>query len=77
MTAKKYMNTAKDMVASGVILGTGASITTSIGGTAGVNASKGLANMSSMMPVMGTVAGAGTVVGMLGNLTPSRKKRRR
>ena len=56
---KKIMKDSARYVTGGVLLGTGASVATSIGGTAGASAAKGMSNAASMMPVMGTLSGAG------------------
>lgn len=69
---KRYGKDALSMTKSSIIIGVGASAVTASGGNAG-----GLNAMAGMMPAMGSVAGGGAVLGMLGGLNKPVKKRKK
>ena len=78
----KYARTATGMAQAGIGMGVGASVlgSSSFTGSAATVAGKGaegIGNMAGFMPVIGTVAGAGSAIGMLDKMYPKRRARRR
>lgn len=69
---KRYGKDALSMTKSSIVIGVGASAVTAAGGNAG-----GLNAMAGMMPAMGSVAGGGAVLGMLSDLSMSKKRKRK
>ena len=69
---KKYKKDSKDMVVSGVVMGVGSSVLSKVPHTA--NAQTAVGNMSSFMPMMGTVSGAGAAMRMTKKMYKKKKK---
>jgi len=77
---KQMVNNALAMTTTGVIMGVGAGVATQVGGKALPGAAGGIQAMSGFMPAMGSVAGAGMAMGMLGqmsNAMPMQKGKKR
>jgi hypothetical protein len=56
---KKLMKDAMDLTMGGVTMGIGASVLGSVGSAKGA---EGMANMSSALPIAGTIAGGSAVI---------------
>jgi len=66
---KKMYKDALNLTKTGIVLGVGADFVGKVGGNAA-----GLNTLSGYTPVMGTLAGSGTTLKMLGNLIPKKRK---
>jgi len=76
MKPKKYAKDSLMMVGTGITLGVGSSVLGSLGGSAANSAQSGLGKMSSAMPIMGSIYGAGMVMDSLDDLKKSAKRKR-
>jgi hypothetical protein len=74
---RKRRNFVMGMVGTGVMMGGGAMALGGMGGVPAGNAAQGIANASSFMPAMGTIGGAGMVMGSLKGLQGTMRTRRR
>ena len=73
---KKYGERAMDMTVSSIGLGAGAMVVGRMPVPASVNAAGGLGTMSRFMPMMGTMYGAETVLGMASDLQKKNRRRK-
>lgn len=76
---KKMRKMALGFVKTGVISGIGANVLSepSISGTQGaIQGKAALGNLTSMMPMMGTIGGAGAVLRGLNAMQPKKKRKR-
>ncbi len=74
---KKSRKVGMGIFGSGMMLGGGSMALSGLGGAAAGNAGLGLTNMSSSLPAVGTIGGAGMVLGSMKGLENIMKKRRR
>jgi hypothetical protein len=74
---KQGMGITMGMTGIGLGLGAGGVVTDKLSHMSGINVSGGITGFSGMMPVVGTIGGAGMAIGMLGEMIPREKKRRR
>jgi len=74
---KEGVGVAMGLTGIGLGLGAGGVVTQKLSTMSGINVSGGITGFSGMMPVMGTIGGAGMAIGMLGEMIPKEKKRRR
>jgi len=69
---KKLKKDILDLTAGGVVIGVGSKVTAKAG-----LADSGLGEVAKFAPVMGTLAGAGAVVRLFGEMKPKKKRRRK
>jgi len=71
---KKGVQSALGLTATGLTLGVGATVLQPFSKAGGVDVGGGVGTFSKFMPAMGSIAGAGMAIGMLGELIPKEKK---
>jgi hypothetical protein len=74
---KKGMQSALGLTTTGLTLGMGATVLQPLSKAGGVDVGGGVSAFSKFMPAMGSIAGAGMAIGMLNEMIPKEKKRRR
>jgi len=74
---RKGARSALMLTGTGLTLGVGASVLQPLATKTGMpSISGGVSAFSGFMPAMGSIAGAGMAIGMLGELVPKQRKRR-
>jgi len=73
---KKLLKTAKGLIVSSAVIGTGASVLGNFG-AAGAQGQQALGTLSGALPPIASASGGGIIIGELRNLSRAARKRRK